>query len=870
MRHTGLMTIASLGVLAAIRCTVPLHADEMQPALWPTTAHRAIAEREDAEALVDRMLAGMTLEEKIGQMIQADIASITPAQLREYKLGSILAGGGAAPGNDVRTTPQAWLGLTNAFFGASLETGTAAHRAIPIIFGIDAVHGNAKIIGATVFPHNVALGAMHDPSLVRSVGDATAQEVAAIGVDWTFAPTVAVVRDPRWGRSYESYSESPELVAQYAASMVEGLQGMPDSAQFMGPGHTLASVKHFLGDGGTLSGRDQGDDQASEAVLAHVHAAGYAPAIQAGALIVMASYNSWHGIKLHASRYLLTDILKGRMGFEGFIVGDWNAHEQIPGCNKFDCAAAYLAGVDMLMAPDGWRALYDNTLAEAKSGVIPGARIDDAVRRILRVKALAGIFDRAPPLQRTDAGRFDELGSAAHRALARQAVRESLVLLKNERDTLPLKPSSRVLVAGEAADDIGAQCGGWTIDWQGDHNTNADFPGATSIYGGIRAAVAAAGGIAELSPDGAFTARPDVAIVVFGEGPYAEFEGDRETLEYRPDDRRDLELLRRLRAQGIPVVSVFLSGRTLWVNPEINASDAFVAAWLPGSEGGGIADVLFRAVDGSVPFDFKGRLAFSWPRTGMPVSFDPAGTPRGALFELGYGLEYAPAGDPPREVHLDENPRVPTELSVRHTLYHAAHVTAPWSIYLADSGLGAGAEVRLTTAHQESPLRGLLVSQDSSGVSARWNGTVPTVLRIAGRMADFRSQAAQNEAVEFRYRLAMAPTDPVLVGVRCMPPYHRHPSDAVGGAAGLTAAAQSAWKCGTAHGAVLDVTSTLKAAPVGVWRTYSYSLACLSAQGADFSALEAPFAIATTGRLALTISEVRLVREKGPPHCGGP
>jgi beta-glucosidase len=304
------LAVGAMFVVGAVCAAVALRADEMQPGLWPTPAHHTGTREADADALADRLLANMTLGDKVGQMIQADIDSITPAQQRQYKLGSILAGGGAAPGRDVRTTPRAWLDLTNAFFSASLETGSAAHRAIPIIFGIDAVHGNAKVVGATIFPHNVGLGAMHDAPLMRRIGADTAQEVAAIGVDWTFAPTVAVVRDPRWGRAYESYSESPQLVAQYAAAMVEGLQGVPDSAEFLGPGHTLASVKHFLGDGGTVGGRDQGDDQAPEAVLARVHAAGYPAAIESGALIVMASYNSWSGTKLHSSHYLLTDILK--------------------------------------------------------------------------------------------------------------------------------------------------------------------------------------------------------------------------------------------------------------------------------------------------------------------------------------------------------------------------------------------------------------------------------------------------------------------------------------------------------------------------------------------------------------------------------
>ena len=836
-------------------------AADPSPELWAPAPLRS-APPPGIDLTAHQILERMTLEEKVGQMIQADIASITPAQLAQYKLGSILAGGGAAPGNDVRTTPQAWLALTDAFFRASLETGSAAHRAIPILFGIDAVHGNAKIIGATVFPHNVALGAAHDPQLVEHIGLATAQEVSAIGIDWTFAPTVAVARDPRWGRSYESYSESPELVAQYAAAMVIGLQGRWGSDDFMAPPHTLASVKHFLGDGGTRSGRDQGDNEAPEAVLAHVHGAGYPAAIGAGSLIVMASYNSWHGVKMHASHYLLTDVLKGRMGFDGFVVSDWNAHEQIPGCTKFDCPSAYLAGIDMLMAPDSWRKLYDNTLAEARSGQIPAARIDDAVLRILRVKLLAGLFDRAPPLERADAGHLEVLGSAAHRALAREAVRKSLVLLKNEHRTLPLDPHSRVLVVGKAADDIGNQSGGWTVDWQGDHNLNADFPGGTSIFAGIQQAVSAAGGTVELSRYGDYTQRPDVAIVVFGETPYAEFQGDRETLEYSPGDLHDLAVLRRLRSAHIPVVSVFLSGRPLWVNRELNASDAFVAAWQPGSEAGGIADLLFRAADGSQNYDFSGELSFSWPMTAMPVRFT-AGTDRrrDALFTPGYGLSYAHGAS---VAHLSEAPHISSDRRGPDTLYGAAHVVAPWSIYLADSS----AEVRLTSQRQESPQRGLVVEQSAATLSAHWTGSTPSLLRIAGRQADWRTRAA-GTAVEMRYRIDAPPSDTVQIGVICMPAYERHPALNAGDSLQVQRLALRAAHCGTEHGALLDVTSTLRDAPTGRWHTLSYSLRCFLSQGADLSNLEAPIAIATNGRLGLTIAEIRLLPDEGPPHCGG-
>jgi beta-glucosidase len=811
--------------------TVSVH-----PELWAaaTPASDAVT-----EAFVEQLLAQMSLEEKVGQMIQADIASISPAELRTYKLGSILAGGNAAPGDNVRAAPQAWLDLTDDFYRASLTATSSTHPPIPILFGIDAVHGHAKVVGATIFPHNVALGAAHDPDLVRRIGRATAEEVAATGIDWTFAPTVAVARDVRWGRSYESYSESPELVAGYAAAMVTGLQGELGTPQFMAPGHTLSSVKHFLGDGGTRGGRDQADTILPEAELNAVHGAGYPAAIKAGALIVMASYNSWNGVKLHANHYLLTDILKGRLGFNGFVVGDWNAHEEVPGCTKYRCAAAILAGVDMLMAPDSWRQLFKNTLAQVRAGEIPQARIDDAVRRILRVKTVAGLFTRPAPKDRSDAGDFTRLGSAAHRALAREAVRKSLVLLKNDHGTLPLNPRARILVAGEAADCIGAQTGGWTIDWQGDHTSNADFPGGTSIFGGIEAAVTAAGGSVTLNKEGRFTEKPDAAIVVFGEAPYAEFEGDRENLEYSANDAHDLELLRRLRAAGVPTVAVFLSGRPLWVNPEINASDAFVAAWLPGSEGEGVADVLFRGPD---HYDFTGRLAFSWPQTAMPVTFDSSGNVSGANLPRGGGLDYHSTVDLPL---LSEDPRIPAQWRpAPGSLFHAGHVTAPWSIFVADDS----AEVHLTTARQESPRGSVVVSSEPDGSAVVWSGTQSGMFTISGRARDMQLQAGKGVAIDVRYRIDRVPTQRVEIGLRCTEPL-----------------------CGTQHGAMLDVTQIFRHAPPGNWRTLSIPLSCFSAAGADLAQVVVPFAIETSGAFGLTISEVRLAsRAGGPsPKCLG-
>ena len=810
-------------------------ARSVPPNPWPITTRAP--RPAGIDGFVEGLLRSMSLEDEVGQMIQADIASISPEDLRHYKLGSILAGGNAAPGNDLRSSPQAWLDLTNDFYEASMAGG-GAHRPIPILFGIDAVHGHAKVRGATIFPHNVALGAAHDPELIERIGRATSAEVSVTGIDWTFAPTVAVVRDVRWGRSYESYSESPQLVARYAPAMVTGLQGAWATPQFMAPGRTLASVKHFVGDGGTSAGRDQGDTAIPEAELARIHAAGYAPAISAGALIVMASYNSWNGIKMHGNHHLLTDVLKGRMGFDGFVVGDWNAHEQLPGCTKAACAAAILAGVDMLMAPDRWKELYENTLAEVRSGEIPKTRIDDAVRRILRVKAMAGLFDRVAPKRRADGGHFEELGSLAHRELAREAVRKSLVLLKNSHGTLPLNPRAQVLVVGAAADDIGTQSGGWTIDWQGNHNSNADFQGSTSIFAGIRAAVEPAGGAAILSRNGEFERRPDVAIVVFGEAPYAEFQGDRETLEFSPGNKTDLALLRRFRDQGIPTVSVFLSGRPLWVNPEINASDAFVAAWLPGSEGEGIADVLFRRADGGVSFDFTGRLGFSWPDTAMPVRFDAAGRVSGAAFALGYGLDYRSRDSGrvlPEEARIDARFRAP-----KGSLFHAGHPTAPWSLFVADGD----AEVHVTTARQSSPHGAVAVTLAGEDAAVSWNGTQAGMLRITGRGADLRPIAREEGAVEMRYRVDHAPQAPVSLGLGCPDPL-----------------------CGGGGAAMLDVTGQIGASAVGVWNTMVIPVSCLTAAGADLGAVEVPFAIETGGKFEMTIAEVRLVTGAPASAC---
>jgi beta-glucosidase len=579
--------------------------------IWPKLDVE-VKQSQEIEARVSEILKGMTLEQKIAQMIQPEIRDITVEDMRKYGFGSYLNGGGAFPNDNKHATPQDWINLAESLYQASIDDSLDGSN-IPTMWGTDAVHGHNNVIGATLFPHNIGLGAANNPELIEEIAKATAIEVMVTGIDWVFAPTVATVRDDRWGRTYESYSEDPEIVYEYSKAIVRGLQGRP-SEDFLGDSRVISTVKHFVGDGGTVKGDDQGNNIANESDLFRLHAQGYVGGLTAGAQSVMASFNSWHGRKIHGDKYLLTDVLKDRMGFDGFVVGDWNGHGQVAGCSNSDCAQAVNAGLDIYMVPtDAWKPLYENLLAQVKAGEIAMSRIDDAVTRILRVKIRAGLFEKPSPAKRILSGKTELIGQQSHRDIAKQAVRESLVLLKNKQNILPLDSGMNVLVAGDAANNIGKQSGGWTITWQGTNNTNEDFPGGSSIYDGIKQHVEAGKGSVTLSEDASFTTKPDVAIVVFGEEPYAEGHGDREHVDYQRGVKSDLALLKKLKSQGIPVVSVFISGRPLWVNAELNASDAFVAAWLPGSEGSAVADVLFKDASGNVQHDFTGRLSFSWP-----------------------------------------------------------------------------------------------------------------------------------------------------------------------------------------------------------------------------------------------------------------
>jgi beta-glucosidase len=799
--------LAGAGAIAA-----PPTAGGGEGARWPAVRSR-VAPDAAVERRIDSILARMTLEEKVGQIVQPDISSVTPEDVRRYKFGSILAGGNSSPGGKETAPAGDWLKLADAFWDAS-QRGEWAGERIPLIWGIDAVHGHANVVGATIFPQNIGLGAARNPELIRRIGEVTARELAVTGFDWDFSPTLAVVRDDRWGRTYEGFSEDPEIVRAYAGKMVEGLQGRPGTGEFMGPGRVIATAKHFVGDGGTAGGKDQGDNPSTPEQLRDIHGAGYPPAIEAGVQAVMASFSSVRGEKVHGSRALLDGALKRDMGFDGLVVGDWNAHGQVPGCTNTSCAASINAGLDMFMAPDSWKGLYESTLAQARSGEIPAARLDDAVRRILRVKLRAGMFDKGRPSSRPLAGRLELLGAPEHRALAREAVRQSLVLLKNLGRLLPLSPRAKVLVAGDGADNIAKQSGGWTITWQGSGLANADFPHAQSIYAGIREAVAAGGGTATLSVDGRFDVKPDVAIVVFGEDPYAEFVGDRpKSLEFSPADKRDLDLLRRLKAAGIPVVAVFLSGRPMWVNPELNASDAFVAAFLPGGEGGGVADLLFRRPDGSVNRDFRGKLSYSWPKSADQTPLNRGDPGYDPLFPYGFGLTYADPGDLPL---LPED--------------RPAGAGLPDGVFFARGAVPQG----WRWGFEGDPRARMRSVDRRAQEDARlfvWPGTgEATAILHAQPPVDISREATGELSLVVEYRVDEVPGAPV-----------------------------SLWMaCGDHCGGTVPVTGLLRAAPTGEWRTLTLPLRCFARGGLDPKQVRTPFALTTSGRLALAVSDIRI------------
>lgn len=592
------------------------------------------------DAKVDAVLADMTLEEKVGQMTQADMSYIKDeTDIATYFLGSVLSGGGSDPSPE--NTLEDWRAMVERFQAQA----TSTRLGIPLLYGVDAVHGHSNVVGAVIFPHNIGLGATRDADLVERINRATALEVRATGINWNFAPCLAVARDIRWGRTYESFSEEPDVVTELGVAAVRGLQG----AGLADPKGVLGCAKHWVADGGTTFGTgapkdnvpdsvfaetgrvdpnldrwplDRGDTQLSEEDLRRIHIAPYLPSLDAGVASIMPSFSSWNGEKLSGHKYLMTDVLKGELGFEGFLISDWAAIDDLPGDYMSDVVESINAGMDMVMVPDRYQEFYGNLVEAAKSGQVSMERIDDAVRRILRVKAAMGLLDEGATVT-ADRALEPILGNDEHRQLAREAVAKSLVVLQDS-GVLPLqKDVARIHLVGKSADDLGNQCGGWTIQWQGQ---SGEITVGTTVLEAVQAAVSESTEVT-FAADGSGAEGADLVIAVIGETPYSEMMGDRADLNL---DEADRAAVATAAASGAPVVTVVISGRPMILGDVLEQSAAVVAAWLPGTEGAGVTDVLF----GDVPA--TGRLAFTWP-----ASMDQVGVHQGdegyaPLFPFGY------------------------------------------------------------------------------------------------------------------------------------------------------------------------------------------------------------------------------------------
>ncbi len=612
-RRTGVFFILLFCLLLA-GCVIIMYIDKSSRNTAPAGSPEmgmSIEER------VNRLLAEMTLEEKIGQMTQADRSRITPGNVRDMKIGSVLSGGGSVP---VPNTPESWRRMYNSYQAAALDT----RLGIPLIYGIDSVHGHNNLNGATIFPHNIGLGAARDLELVEKVAEITALETAATGLDWSFSPCVAVVRDIRWGRTYESFGEDPELQRLLTAAYIRGMQGPHNE---MGGRYVVATAKHYVGDGGTVWGSgasgfylDQGMTLISEEELREIHMPGYLEAIEAGVGSIMVSFSGFQGVKMHEHKYLITDVLKGELAFDGVVVSDWQGVEKLPGHSYYDrLVRSVNAGIDMFMEAYTWRDFIANLKWAVEAGDVSEERIDDAVRRILTLKFRCGLFDE--PYRDENLLPIELIGSEEHRAVAREAVRKSLVLLKNENNLLPLAKDSTIYIAGSCADNLGYQCGGWTISWQGGSGKITE---GTTIKEGIEMALSDAGRITDNIDEA------DAAVIVVGERPYAEGVGDSSTLSLLTADRRELE---KARDSGKPTLVIMVSGRPLMISDYIDNLDAFVAAWLPGTEGQGVADVVFG------DYNFSGRLPVTWPRDVSQIPINYGDEKYDPLFEYGAGLE---------------------------------------------------------------------------------------------------------------------------------------------------------------------------------------------------------------------------------------
>lgn len=766
---------------------------------------------------VERILKSMTIEEKVGQVIMADLDFVVPSDLKKYPLGGILNGGNTSPRGKLKSTPAEWKSLAQEFYDVSTNRGGAE---IPVLWGTDAVHGHSNVIGATIFPHNIGLGATQNTELLELIGTAVAEEVLATGLFWTFAPTVTVPQDYRWGRTYEGYSESPELVAKLGKAFVYGLQGSGD--EFLSDNRIIGTAKHFLGDGGTFLGVDQGDTKTDEDSLRYIHGTSYFAALDACVQTVMASFNSWNGSKLHGNDYLLTEVLKNKMQFDGFVVGDWNGHGQVPGCSNGNCADSFNAGVDMFMVPEDWKDLYRNTLRQAKNGEISQERLDDAVRRILLVKERMGMFDGRQPKDT----KFTEVGLQKNRDIARRAVRESLVLLKNNDNILPISRSASILVVGDDADSLRTQTGGWTLDWQGANNNNDDFPGSITFLQALKEI--AQGNVDYVKNINSVSQFDyDVAIVAYGEQPYAEGVGDRKNLSF--DRTAQIAALSILKEKGIPTVSLFFSGRPLWMTREINLSDAFVAAWLPGTESRGMTDVLFMKQDDEVNYDVKGRLPFSWPKTPFQANlnyFDPASDP---LFSFGYGLSYQNDVEVPMfEENVDEEQLFGDEIELL-----IGSVTDKFIGYIQENNL-AQVQVTNKSSSQNSLVTTNLIDSDKQDDTLRLafkeSDDLNAFIIISKEILNLNS--FENGSLRFTAKVNNK-EKPLFLSIGC----------------------------GFGCLASIDVSEYFKETKNFV--DYSIPLKCLVNEGLDLSKVNVPVILLGEGPIEVDIKNVKITKSKG-------
>jgi beta-glucosidase len=813
----------SAAIAAALTMPAAIAAPSQPLTDWPHV-QSAIAKDAKLEARVAEIVGSMTLEQKIGQMTQGEIKKVTPDDVRKYYLGSVLNGGGSWPGGKHATAAD-WVKLADAYYDASMTTDMA--NRVPVIWGIDAVHGNNNVYGATAFPHNIGLGAAHDPKLVQKIGAATGKAVRATGIAWVFGPTIAVVRDDRWGRTYESFSEDPMLVKSYAGPYVRGLQGA-----FKDNANVVATIKHFMGDGGTDQGKDRGVNKSSAAQMMNIHAQGYYTGLEAGAQTVMASFNSWDDVaagvnygKAHGSRAMLTEILKDKLGFDGFVVSDWNGIAEVPGCRNDSCPQAINAGVDMIMVPDDWKAFIANTVAQVKAGEIPMARIDDAVSRIVRVKLRAGLFGKRPS-QNPYAGKQDALQD---RALAREAVRESLVLLKNEGPQLPIAKGKKILVVGKAADNIAYQSGGWSLTWQGTDNTNADFPNADSILAGIRAAAGPANVDYSIDASGSDLRKYDVVIAVIGEHPYAEGDGDigpSGTLRHSSRYPEDLAVLQAVAGKGKPVVTVFVAGRPLFVNDLLNHSDTFIAAWLPGTEGKGVSDLL---VAGPKHYDFTGTLSFSWPRSACQTPLNVGDTDYAPLFALGYGLHKDSRS------HLGKLDATYPEggcggASNTYPVFSQADRTSfPLAIRAGTEVKPLGADLNATIALPGIEVATAQINTQQDAKLATWTG--PATLEARGAKAlSLPARVLDGGVLRFDTMVAGAPAGAVTLAMHC----------GAGCSGQVNAAPLFARLAGKGK------------------QTVKIPLACFTARRADLARTDTPFSVTSQGPFSAAFANIEI------------